>query len=586
MTWYAYLFEAKSIQAWLTETGRLRDLVGGSELLDDLTSGPLETALESLGLEIGDPDNVQQDGKIYFSRRAGGAFYAFSQNREGMDQFAALWPTVVIHRLPGLNFRTARAEHPESAYEAYLAARRNMSGADPSPVMDLPLGSPLAERTQRTGRPAVDSIKKHGRREPVDAATQIKHEAAEQDSLSSLIRRFAGSDSEASDWPILLEPERKSDDARVLPFTRRPKDPAKRDNREEWKNRDQHRIAVIHADGNGFGQLLMKAGEAVRNNPDQFLKVFSSLSRAISEATEQATQRAVKKTLVEERPPGSCMPARPVVLGGDDLTVIVRADLAIDFTRCFLAEFEKASEKQFSKLKKLIKGLNKGLTAAAGIVYLRANQPFGQAVELAESVVKAVKQQTKAIDRDNPPSALAFYRVGGSLLDDYQALVAQELETEEGGIRYRQTLGSYAIHADQPGLPALEKLLDLQALFEHGHMAKGPARELMTLLTLDRSQAMVRYARWHRILADRQQDGIDLLKPLKDSLEPLLGQQSIRPDELPFSEADEQGICHAPFGDLMALTAMENQLDDKRRKKIDSAILSQASQDQTSREAS
>ena len=44
-------------------------------------------------------------------------------------------------------------------------------------------------------------------------------------------------------------------------------------------------------------------------------------------------------------------PIRPIILGGDDLTVIIRADLAIPFTECFLREFEQNTKELFSNLK-------------------------------------------------------------------------------------------------------------------------------------------------------------------------------------------------------------------------------------------
>ncbi len=43
MQCYCYLFEAKSIQAYLLETNRLREIVGASDLLEQLTSAIEET---------------------------------------------------------------------------------------------------------------------------------------------------------------------------------------------------------------------------------------------------------------------------------------------------------------------------------------------------------------------------------------------------------------------------------------------------------------------------------------------------------------------------------------------------------------
>lgn len=41
MTYHAVLFELNSIQSWIADSGRLRDLIGGSELIDLMTNqGP------------------------------------------------------------------------------------------------------------------------------------------------------------------------------------------------------------------------------------------------------------------------------------------------------------------------------------------------------------------------------------------------------------------------------------------------------------------------------------------------------------------------------------------------------------------
>lgn len=51
MTAYACLFEAKSIQDYILRSGRLRHVVGASELLDALTPGLLDAVIDGLAVD-------------------------------------------------------------------------------------------------------------------------------------------------------------------------------------------------------------------------------------------------------------------------------------------------------------------------------------------------------------------------------------------------------------------------------------------------------------------------------------------------------------------------------------------------------
>ena len=49
MTYYAYLFEAKSIQSYIFATSKLKEIIGGSELIEQLTAknGLLKKTLDT-----------------------------------------------------------------------------------------------------------------------------------------------------------------------------------------------------------------------------------------------------------------------------------------------------------------------------------------------------------------------------------------------------------------------------------------------------------------------------------------------------------------------------------------------------------
>ncbi len=144
MTTHAYLFEAKSIQNYILDSGRMRDLIGASELVDSLTEQLLDDALLALQYQPEDP--------IRFSRRAGGALYAFSTQRDKLDRFAALWSLLVAQYAPGLTFDVGRSTGEcADAASAFDSARDDLRQNASRVRNTLPVTAPIVERSRRTG---------------------------------------------------------------------------------------------------------------------------------------------------------------------------------------------------------------------------------------------------------------------------------------------------------------------------------------------------------------------------------------------------------------------------------------------------
>ena len=69
------------------------------------------------------------------------------------------------------------------------------------------------------------------------------------------------------------------------------------------------------------------------------------------------------------------IPIRPIVLGGDDMTVIIRGDLAFQYVTEFMAQFEK--ETMNDEFKNILQQaeLDK-LTVCAGVAFIKSSYPF------------------------------------------------------------------------------------------------------------------------------------------------------------------------------------------------------------------
>jgi len=183
--------------------------------------------------------------------------------------------------------------------------------------------------------------------------------------------------------------------------------------------------------------------------------LFSSL---IQTSTEEACQEAFKSIKRDEK---YRYPVRPVLIGGDDVTIIIRADLALNFTVEFLKAFENKTKNNFQKLK--TSQVHGGLTACAGIAFVKESYPLHYALNLAEQLCKDAKKMVKSKDLcqdgEMPKSSLAFFRVQDSFVEKLGDMKKRTLIAD--GINY--DYGPYLINKKEghPSVEDLNKKLDI-----------------------------------------------------------------------------------------------------------------------------
>lgn len=539
MSWHSLVFEANSIQAWVFGSGRLRHIVGGSRIISGLTSELLDVVLDRLGL--------QPERDVVFSRRAGGAFYAFSRQPEALNQLAECWPVFVERYAPGLSFSLGAGEG-ESAMEAFAAARVDLQQRGQRPWPSLPQATPLMERAPRTGSAAVARHRKD-----VLGAVSLAQAKAEEHARSQTTEsidpgaRLAGHlDLGPEVWPRDMEVDETREG--VFPYRT-----------DAQGNPTSRYVALVHADGNGLGQVL----QALHQQPadsEAYLQRFRDFSEALDAATWAAAETACREHLLSDPETWEdfeTLPARPVILGGDDLTFIVRADLALPFTRSFLEAFERETASRLSACG--VAGLEQGLTACAGLAYLRSNQPFYMGVELAESLCDHAKQQVREKTKGGPMvSALAFHRCTDSVLARYGDLLSGSLTLGDDRQQYRLTMETWGLDAEASSLPPLDALIGLLRWLNQPQIARGPGRQLLGLMGLSPSVARQRYRRWLEIVRKRgQMAGRPYDQELTNLLSQCAGGGHLHP-ELPFVE--RSGTLYAtPLGDALALKALSCQ---------------------------
>lgn len=204
------------------------------------------------------------------------------------------------------------------------------------------------------------------------------------------------------------------------------------------------KVAVIHIDGNGVGGIMKELNSSKdrvapgvfkakvgcdRDDPDALRRFLRAVNRhlddAVTLAFAAAWTRIAELSRHDDDRAGrrhTAIPVVPVILGGDDVTVITSGDYALPFAAAYLRYYEEATRSD-PILRYLTppEGQDTGpMTAAAGVAIVKRNFPFHIAYELAEKLVERAKKVGKTTQ---PPCSTLDYHV----LFDTTVLDASEI---------------------------------------------------------------------------------------------------------------------------------------------------------------
>lgn len=478
-------------------------MVGASELVKNLCGNDLDSVINYLNLEEIKPvrkaDSAKlhslKENQIFFSRRSGGVFTVLFADKDIRDRFLEIWSLLVSSNVPGLEFVCAVSEGEDIAVlikESYdkLAQNRN------NPMVMLPEATSMHILAPRTGKPAVKNEHEAGDKKVwLDEASVTKRDV-KSNVLSDTF--LSGESQSKYKFPSNLEydDEGKCD----FPFLS-----------------GSRYLGLIHADGNGLGQALIKIRNEYKNGAEYatMLRLFSdSLENATKRAAQKATAKLIKK-FESETPEKENLPMRPLVLGGDDLTVFVRADLAMQFTEDYCNAFESCTEECFAELHKESNGvIPKKLSACAGVAYVKNNQPFMDAFNLTESLCSASKKVSKNIDKENVPASVTSMIVSNSFIEDYETYKDKELTIQKGDKTLVATMGTFAFNPDEKRMITLTSLRRLCSAFEKNGATSANVRQYATMIFGDPNISREKWRRWTELLvnAEKEKEIFDCLK--------------------------------------------------------------------------
>lgn len=513
------LVTAKSLQGYVLGSDKLREMVGATQLIEDFCGR--ETAEDVLAaMGIGDGDVLTG---------AAGQITVRFDSENSARRAAALWPWFASRLAPGLEVHVGVAPLSLGYKGALDECQKQIAVSRNRPPATLPAAAPPHRRNPRSGKIAVGEDHEPDEIVPVDAEGRAK-----RDRRKLITGNKAGNDSIFSTFRLVPESESsenserpESDDKDFIP-----------DTFEEitagGDKENRTYLGIVHADGNGFGKMLMTIGKAVSDwDLNASVTLFTKLSLAIKEIGKNAVDKAIGAIEKRVEPikvrrnheTAWIKPWLPIVQAGDDLTLVIRADLAFDFLVEYLEAFEKISGEKINAIRQENPNLPlpENLTAGGAIVYCKTQHPFSQAYALCESLAsKRAKGNVVREDRDpdkSARSALAFHRITASTCPtDIDDLSAGELRCTDRQTRTLE-LGcqTWFVNAgDEPfSVTKLKALRDALAKYP-----SGSRRQILSDLRTNPAEAGARLARMIKIAAEGGR-GEEKRKDLEEALKAL-----------------------------------------------------------------
>ena len=192
-------------------------------------------------------------------------------------------------------------------------------------------------------------------------------------------------------------------------------------------------FAIVHVDGNNMG---------VKFRGCNSLTARRKLSREIRRKTEGAFADLLAKIIRMKNSGGfddmlkldqKFLPIRPLIIGGDDVTFLCPANMAILFTKTLMEKLFADTPADASE--HLTLEISRHMDSCAGIAILPTKYPFFRGYELAEQLCDSAKAAMRKLANDDlrGSSWLDF-----AILHGEQAPTLEQIRTQE----YRGALGN------------------------------------------------------------------------------------------------------------------------------------------------
>lgn len=451
------VLEVGGIQKYILSTGKLKEMIGGSELIESLSAKYLDDFAQNNHLNVLKEIRKPVDNEILpLQRNAGAMHLLFSSEAKGRE-FLKNFGKKLLEDFPGLPIFGA-LEECEFTSSGIREAKFKLSNKITVQRNKYPTSTgmqllPICAEAPLDGEPAIGKVSygKNASSEIISLSSKTKRNEQLLEDSKGRLREIEPDDGVGPDlkW---------SDDLEEIAC-------------------GSEKVAFIHIDGNDLGKRFRQELENISDketdedktgqksssedryqNAINVIKTMSALSNTVKETTTAAFKKGLSECLKHTRSTDSkgklLVPARPLVLGGDDVTVVIRADLALYFIDAFVKEFERYSNQELGK-----KDPKDKLTVGVGMVVCPTGYPFLKAFDLSEELVKNSKELTAHMD--NRPSSMDYIVITNDTENDIDSIRAHLFTAEDGSKLTAKPMllsGNNLAQFVENGISVLEKL--------------------------------------------------------------------------------------------------------------------------------
>ena len=420
--YYLVLIETASNQRFIYDTNKLRDNIGASELIHRSTTDWVKAATEELGLAEAVERVVSLSGKtvLLVPGRDEARRIIHAVTRRALDEAPGLALRGVAGREP-IDLDTTKSCDFHRALTALFAEHERLGSVLPPPearLQRLPVVAPCV----RSGLPASRIV------HPPGGSAELLSEQS-----------YAKQDAARAGWKRITKSLRKIDPS--LTFYKNISEMEKANQSMDW-------AGLIHADGNGLGRIFLSFVDAYVE-PNEPARAYINRYRSFSQALDDCTCRAFAGALAAwraeaGRDASKPLPVVPLVLGGDDLTVLCDGATAVRLAADYLTRFMDATAAD-EDVQAVLRG--KPLGVCAGVALVKPHYPHHAAYDLACDLLDKAKAGKMVFQKDGAVLPFAGLDVHVHLDSSGHALDPVRGRQRSGDGRARLTARPFVVRA-------------------------------------------------------------------------------------------------------------------------------------------
>ncbi len=415
--------DTTQIQSYVFGSNKLRDNIGGSELVERATHQWVYEALPVSSNVVDRATGSLDDSRVIGSVDAevvyagGGNTVILFKSIDLARAFASALTRRVLRDAPGLEVVVAhrRFDWQQEALSTVVSrllgvdlARKKQNRTPSLPLLGLGVTKPCAA----TGLVATHMVDG----DPVSREIRAKNsDSIQAQSRERLIEKLPRI--QQGNWTI----------------------PQDFDELGRIKGEESY-IAVVHADGNGIGRRVeaIARRHATPAQNREYIRAMREFSQSLERAATRALNDVVDlmadafiadETIAQRHE--RAFPLRPIVFGGDDVTFVSVGAYGLALAVEYLTAFEEATKREpaFG---------GQPAYACAGVAIVKSHYPFARAYRLSEQLCRAAKKRLKEEQLEGSAIDwhIAMSGITGSLADIRQ----REYETDRGWLCVRPLL--------------------------------------------------------------------------------------------------------------------------------------------------